>query len=498
MSNIKLPQIFSHNMVLQRDKKILVWGSSDDNKEIKVTLNNKSYGTIPKKNNWKIELEPMKAGGPYVLVIEQEDTVVSFSNVMIGEVWLAGGQSNMELELQNSENGLTEIENAHFENIRFYNVLKTAYIDEKSLNEEKNQNWKMAIGDACKDMSAVAFHFAKKLNDVLDVTIGIIDCYWGGTSAMCWMSEDYLLSDEDTKKNYDEYLDIINHMTDEDYENEMAKYNEEYEDWNQRVEAMKAVDPNVTWEILNEQAGLCPWPQPMGRKSPFRPGGLHETMIMRVAPFSLRGFIYYQGEEDWSRSLYYAKLNEMVIKQWREDFQDENLPFILTQLPMYIAKGDIDDKNWCILREQQELVTRNINHVSMAVTIDCGEFDNIHPIDKKTPGDRLALQSLGKVYGVLKKYDNMYIREVKYTGEIVIMEFENVYDGIKQVREIEGFEVAGSDLLFVKATAQISGKLIFAHNEQVKAPKYVRYAWTNFGKVNVYNSEGLPLAPFRK
>jgi sialate O-acetylesterase len=236
----------------------------------------------------------------------------------------------------------------------------------------------------------------------------------------------------------------------------------------------------------------------MGRKSPFRPGGLHETMIMRVAPFSLRGFIYYQGEEDWSRSLYYAKLNEMVIKQWREDFQDENLPFILTQLPMYIAKGDIDDKNWCILREQQELVTRNINHVSMAVTIDCGEFDNIHPIDKKTPGDRLALQSLGKVYGVLKKYDNMYIREVKYTGEIVMMEFENVYDGIKQVREIEGFEVAGSDLLFVKATAQISGKLIFAHNEQVKAPKYVRYAWTNFGKVNVYNSEGLPLAPFRK
>lgn len=166
---------------------------------------------------------------------------------------------------------------------------------------------------------------------------------------------------------------------------------------------------------------------------------------------------------------------------------------------MYIAKGDEDDKNWCILRQQQEIVTKENAKTGMAVIIDCGEFDNIHPTDKKTPGTRLALQALGKTYQVIDKYDNMFLDQAKVLGNEVVLSFRNTYGGIIAKEEVLlGFEISDDGNIYVTADARIDGQKIIVFSDKIQNPCVVRYAWTNFGKVNVYNQAGLPLAPFYK
>ena len=279
----------------------------------------------------------------------------------------------------------------------------------------------------------------------------------------------------------------------------MKEYNDEWTAWDGRVQKLRKENPDIQWEKINEKAGLCPWPQPMGRKSPYRPFGLHETMIMKVAPYTIKGFIYYQGEEDWSRSAFYHKMNTMVIRQWRQDFEDESLAFYITQLPMYMAKGDVDDKNWCVLRDEQMKTEKENDNVGLAVLIDCGEFDNIHPTDKKTPGYRLACQALGKTYGVIEKFDNMYIDKFKTLRNRIRINFKNTYGKINiKGDQILGFEVSETGRAYYKADAILDDDSIILQCDKIDYIRCVRYAWTNYGTVNVYNKEWLPLAPFNE
>lgn len=502
MAVFKIASIFSNHMVLQRDKKITVWGNGVEESYIKVTLNDTTVKGRVKGGKWLIQLPSMEAGGPYTMMVTDGSSTIAFTDVMVGEVWFAGGQSNMELELKDCKNGKEEVAHANQPNIRFYNTLKIPFIDSEALKEEEKTSWHLCNENTAHNMSAVGYFYAKKLAQELNVTIGIIDCYWGGTSITCWMSREYLEKDLDAYSYIEAYEAKVGNKTDEQYEEEMKVYNKAYLAWCERVDNLREENPNISWEEINEKAGICPWPQPTGRKSPFRPAGLYETMVSRVKPYTIRGFIYYQGEEDVYKASLYGKLMVKLIDQWRSDWKDDCLPFLFVQLPMYIAKGAIDDKQWAILRDQQMKVFRTIKNTGMAVIIDCGEFDNIHPLDKQTVGYRLALQGLKVAYSIDQNADAPIFKDYVIEEDTFRLYFYNmgkkiiIKNGDVKENNIVGFEVAGEDLNFVPATATLDGVEILVSAKEIQNPQYVRYAWTNYGSTSVYSEYDLPLAPF--
>lgn len=500
--SIKVAPIFSNHMVMQRHKKIRVWGEGVEGSQIEVTLNNKKSVCKVKDGKWILELPSMEAGGPYTMSVTDGISSIVFQDVMVGEVWFAGGQSNMELELKDCKNGAREVANANNKNIRFYNTFKTAFIDGNSLKQEEKTSWELCTPNAAGHMSAVGYFYARELAKNLNVTIGIIGCYWGGTSITCWMSKEYLEKDLDAYSYVQAYDKKVGNKTDEQYEEEMKAYNEEYLAWCSRVDKLKKEDPDISWELINEKAGLCPWPQPAGRKSPYRPAGLYKTMVSRVSPYTLKGFIYYQGEEDVYKASLYGGLMVRLIDQWRSDWQCDTLPFLFVQLPMYIAKGQKDSKQWPVLRDQQMKVFKTIKNTGIAVIIDCGEFDNIHPLDKQTVGYRLALQGLKVAYGIDKNADAPTLRDYRLEDNKIRLYFDNmgeriiVKSSLKNENKVESFEIAGDDLNFVSAKATIDGTTILVFNEKIKKPRYVRYAWADYGPTQICGEFGLPLAPF--
>ncbi len=577
---VRLAGIFKDGMVLQQNQRNRIWGEADAmDQKIFIKFADQILETTwisMIENTWEAYLPALPAGGPYTLQVgvgrREADITwgLELTDILIGEVWFAGGQSNMELELQNSEGGQEILQTTADADLRFYNVPKYAIVDEELQNLEANTSWKRADSDAICDVSAVAYHFGVKLREELNVPIGIIDCYWGGTSATCWVSEEALSDVPEVEPYLTEWQEECTRKSESTYRLEMDAYNVELEAWNRRVEALRAEDPDVTWEVLNVKAGRCPWPQPKGSTSPFRPFGLHESMVRRVAGYGIRGFIYYQGEEDWSRSSFYEKLNSAVIRQWRADFSkldyaqilpvsddhvpvssSSELPFYLVQLPMYIEGGVEDDKNWCVLRQQQQMVTEQNENTACACIIDCGEYDNIHPTDKKTPGTRLALQALGRTYGEISEYDNMVPEFVSYEDAQVRIHLNNTYGEIEFRRtdgkmltakldrcrtdagkqnqrpaengvqyqlplaeanpgDIYGFELTEDGVHFVPAEvkvanaedarvpshASVSSDSLIVSNPDISHPTGVRYAYTNYGVANLYNRIGLPLIPF--
>lgn len=517
---LKVAPIFGDNMVLQRNKENYIWGKGVDGDVVEIDFLRRTYLADVENGIWKVKLAAVDAGGPYTMDITCKEEKLHFQNILIGEVWFAGGQSNMELELQNSDNGKAVSEQANRESIRFFNVPKLPYIDEDFEKKYEDTGWQIMKGRVCDTMSAVAFYFANKVYDSLRVPIGIIDCYWGGTSALSWVSEEMIQTEPAASAAFMDYQKQIESKSEEEYEAELAAFEKEVADWDAKADELRKVNPDILWSELCEKLGDNPWEPPMGKKSPYRPCGLHETMVMQVAPYGIRGFLYYQGESDETRSRFYGKLNSMVIRQWRKDFEDEDLDFYLTQLPMFIADGAEDDKNWCIVREQQKQVTKDNKRTHMAVIIDCGEYDNIHPTDKTIPGERLALQVLGKTYGRIKEYNAMGIENVEYQDGKMIVHFHSTYGGIhlwrykdqmteenkavvgwkercEKPEKIYGFEVSDDGEHYVEAEGEIiSDEAIALWSPELENPIHVRYAWSNFCVTNVYNNADLPLVPF--
>lgn len=491
--------VFSDNMVLQRDKNINIWGNGDDGDIVTITLAGIEARASVRYKKWMATLPSMEAGGPYVVKVTDGKSFIEFNNVMIGEVWLAGGQSNMELELQNSKDGEKIVEKINDNNIRFYNTLRLSYIDDEFLKKEANNSWQECNPKTAGAWSAVAYYYAKKLSEELNVTVGIIGCNLGGTSASAWISREELEIDKDTNTYVEEYDKANEGRSFEQYLEELRKYNIWYEQWQKKVDRCYREKPDILWSEVLKIAGESRWPEPLGPKSPFRAGGLYETMLKRVMPYTLRGFIYYQGESDDHKPNIYGKLLTKLINQWRQDWKDDELPFIFVQLPMFIGCEDEDNKSWAIIREAQMKVYKTIKNTGIAVALDCGEFNNIHPVDKKPVGIRLALQALYNVYcrEDIKAYGPIY-KSFRYIRNSIEISFDYAEDGlVVKGDKIEGFEVAGEDKEFIKANAEIIGSKIIVSSDKLLEPKYVRYEWTNYGAVNLYNKAGLPASPFR-
>lgn len=491
-------QMFSDHMVLQRDKKVEVWGTGVSGEIVQVEIAGQQAETTVADGQWSLHLEPLIAGGPYEMQITCGNERKTFRDVLVGEVWLAGGQSNMELELQNSDDGANQVKAADHEQIRFYNVVKTGVLTENVIKEQEKQLWKVCTPEQAGDVSAVAYFCARRLQQELQVPVGVIDCYIGGTSVTCWMDEDTLNQTAEGKGYIKRYADLVGDKTEEEYQAEMEEYNRLWKIWDDGVQAERKKNPDVTWEYLNEHVGMCPWPQPAGLTSNFRPANPYRGMVSRVIPYTLRGFWYYQGEEDSYLPEAYGVLLKSLIRCWREKWNDAEAPFILTQLPMYEANAEKDDKCWAGIREQQAMVAEQLPNTYMNVLIDCGEFDNIHPTDKLTVGERMAALCLEHVYGRPCHADGPKIQTVLKKEAQVQVTFSGAPLQVKG-NTIPLFELAGADEVYYPAQAELCGEHeVIVYSAEVPAPQYVRYAYTNFGKVTLFDSYGLPAAPFRR
>lgn len=559
--------IFASHMVLQRNKPIAVFGALDADcaglevsAEIRdfdgsVIVQAHAYASKEIKNSlspWRVMLPAQPEGGPYTLRVTAGNDFIEYYDVLIGEVWMAGGQSNMELELRNSENAEEALENCADPLLRFYNVPKTGVINR---NAEHAASWQESSPENSGVMSAVAYYFARKLRNELDsdLPIGIIDCYIGGTSISCWMSEDALNSSESGRGYLARYEQAVAGKTQEQFDLEYSEWQSRSDTWNASIAAAREADPDVTWDTLTQQYGECPWPPPMTPTSQWRPTGPFHAMLERIVPYSLAGFLWYQGEEDEPYCGSYRELLGMMIGEWRA-LWSESLPFLIVQLPQWIDKkvdeGEGDPMLWPVLREAQWDAAQSIDNVFAICTMDCGEYNNIHPVDKRTPGERLGNCALHQVYGMSRipvygptvlgfRCDEggcvrlffRYAHGLHFSGTTPDSygdKFDKSLPSLVRLPERSGFELAGADGVFHPATAAIfvdcdiddlinakvnvvdynatefgipinsrSIGTITLATPEVPVPVMMRYAWRSWGPAPLVNDNDLPAHPFK-
>lgn len=498
-NSFKLSVLFTDNMVIQRECNVPIWGRAVDGTEIKVEFCGQIKVTTAVGGKWHIILSPLEMGGPYEMRITADSERLVLKNVLIGDVWLAGGQSNMEWILQNSLNGTEEIPRADHPNIRHYAVPKIEFEEVHSEAEaDENPAWEICTPENAGMFSAVAFHFAKEINKDLNMPIGIINCNWGGTSASCWMSEEYLEADSDLKSYLDEYNEAIYNLTEEEYENQRRDYVKRQEEYNKKYQQFKLEHPEVEEHLIHLNLDIeSPWPPPMGPKCFLRPSGLYYTMLQKVVPYAMKGVIWYQGESDTYKPRLYGKLFSKMIENWRKEFNNPSLPFLFVQLPFFGGENP-DGEEWAFLREQQASTVKNVSNTGMAVIIDCGEKDDIHPLNKKTVGERLALLAKAEIYGLNAEYLGPMYKQMNIDRNKVTLFFDHVGDGLEMKGEmLKGFTICGEDSNFVEAIAKIEGDTAVIYSEKVDNPTAVRYGWANYMGINLYSKNGLPAGPFR-
>jgi sialate O-acetylesterase len=484
MNIIRVNPIFGDHMVIQRDAKVPIWGTGANGERVTVSCRGNQVDTVVQDGKWTVELSPMKAGGPEEIVIKSLAQSFVLNDILIGDVWLAGGQSNMEFVLKDSKGSEAEIATAHMPTVRFYNVPKVAYEDGK----EHHSSWQICSSATAGQLSAVAYYYAKQVIASQHIPIGIISCNWGGTSATCWMSKRDLLDDSELSIYVDEYEQLLDTFDPQAYDDESRSYNQQVIDYSRR-EARG---------LQGEELGAYPWPPPLGPKSFLRPYGLYETMLRKVVPYAIKGALFYQGETDANRPVLYERLLSRMIENWRNDWDNQALPFLFVQLPTYSNDGRPDGEDWALLRESQWLVSERVPHTGMAVILDCGEYDDIHPKDKKPVGERLALVGLDRVYGVDVESSGPVFKELNIEQGKIMVNFSHIGEGLA-ARDIElrGFEIGDEQGNYVTASATIRGNEVEVRSHLIPQPTKVRYGWANYTDANLINSHGLPAGSFR-
>ncbi|MDR0419304.1 MAG: sialate O-acetylesterase, partial [Prevotellaceae bacterium] len=404
-------------------------------------------------------------------------------SVYVGEVWLAGGQSNMAWQLAKDLNGKQAVNEATNTKIKLLMVPQIYYEGHKVKNN--SLKWKNATGDDVGEMSAVAYYFAKELQGNLGVPVGIVCCYKGGTAAEVWMSKESLEKNADFKPILIRYDSILSSYGENGYQEAYDVYTKELREYRNAVKANDATAKRPT--------------EPMGSYSYKRPVGLYESMLKKIIPYTFRGTIWYQGEANASRAEQYQKLFPALIKLWRDDFKNPKMPFLFVQLSNYDHPNYGQNPNWAELREAQLKTWDNVSHTAMAVSIDVGNKNDIHPIEKQPVGERLAAAALATVYGSKIEYSGPVYKKFTIKENYILLDFNHVGNGlaIKNGSELKGFFICGDDKQFTPAQAEIVGNQIKVWADNIQKPTAVRYGWANYTDANLFNKNGFPATPFR-
>lgn len=494
---LRLAPIFTDHMVLQREKPVRIWGRAESGSDITAHLGDARGYARAENGAWEILLPPMPAGGPHTLEIACGLEEIHLEDVMLGEVWLCGGQSNMELVLQDAEDPAPALDTCRDSSVRLYALCKQGFFDKHFYEQEAASCWQLPEPGTCRHWTAVGYFFARDLAQRLGVTVGLISCNYGGTSASAWISRDYLEKSEAGRLYLQDYDSAMEGLSEEEANAAYDAYLAYHSAWQEKVAACYEKDPHTPWERVLEICGENRYPGPPAPKNPLRPHGLYDTMVARIIPYTLRGVLYYQGESDDHRPEHYETLLRTLIAQWRTDFRDDALPFLLVQLPMFGYDDTWQGTSWCGIREAQERVYRTMRHTGLAVIPDCGEMGNIHPKEKREPARRLVLQALTQVYGMAAEhaFSPMY-RFCLPEEKGLRVYFDHGEDGIV-LRGEGGFAVCGSDGVWHPAKAQPRGDSILLSSEDVPHPLAARYLWQNYMEPTAFTAAGMPVAPFR-
>ena len=493
--NFTCARIFSDNMVLQRNQEIPVRGSGTPGAEVTVEFNGAVVtGKVAENGIWIVKLPAMDKRGALTLTAKSEGETITFQNVVLGEVWLAGGQSNMEFEMYKAKGGFADSANSYDPDLRYYQVEMVENNDTRHiLKRPCPDGWVVAGPDVAQEFSAVGYYFAKRLREELgDVPVGIVGNSWGGTSASCWLSEEKLRADPDFAVYFTDYEKQCEGRTQAEYMQAKKEYDAKVAAYEAKLTHLRETyKVEEEWRANYKQLETTyPWPPPMGDHCFMRPCGLYETLIKYPAPYGVRGAIWYQGEGDASQTLapMYAKLLKNVMDEWKKDYMSPDMYVGVVQLTSY---GTDEEDAWGIVRTQQEKMAVEDGRGAFCVTYDVGEPDNIHPIEKRTVGYRLADQILVKTYG--KDLDVAY-------AEIADSKAENGTITLKVTQPLvanddaKGFQIlADGKWSWVKGKADAESITLFADKAEA-----VRYAYTTWTDANVYQKNGIPVKPFLK
>ncbi|MBL3655774.1 sialate O-acetylesterase [Fulvivirga sp. 2943] len=606
--SVRLPHIFADHMVLQRDIPLRIWGWNTPDQEVNVKIDSIQATTISDANGkWELLLPPHSAGGPYELEVTSEGTVI-FRDVLYGDVWLAGGQSNMEWKIGwKIDNWEEELKDANYPNIRYYEVANELAPDPQS--DISSGKWVKASSETAKEFSAVAWFFAKHNHQEKKVPVGIIDSNWGGTPAEAWVDARKLLSIPGYKEEAAHVLDP--HI---DWE-EKVRQNEANQEEKWRIisdkegaiktgaqlisykdnkweevdvptddplsdiawlrkdfklkntpqkaqlylgdlvqEAMVFVNGKLiaeegwqdTTAILEIESGLLKkgknlvairvvnsWDNKVRIGKPgkvwlkagdekidlegkwkysndiepkvpnvefyhWKPGFLYNAMIAPLTGYGLKGFIWYQGENNAGQHEYYEGVFKALITDWRVHWKQEYVPFLFVQLANYMQRVEVQpESDWAYLRDAQSGALE-LPNTGMATIIDIGVAEDIHPRNKQDVGKRLWLAARKVAYNEDIVYSGPVYSSMQVTGNKAEISFVNTGAGLMvKGSKLEGFIIAGADGEFHKAQAELKGNKVIVTSDLVNAPKAVRYGWADNPKATLYNKEGLPAVPFK-
>lgn len=521
MTNFQTAQIFGDNMVLQFQKPVSVFGTGTDGTKITVSISGMeaaTNSTVVHNGRWLVMLPPQPAQDSVELTVSDGSESRTFTNVAVGAVWLAGGQSNMELELRNCSTGKDSLENDDTPSVRFYYTMKKTIADDSFFESEKQMVWNdFSNKESAQYWSAVGYYFAKELSERLGMTVGIIGCNWGGSSASAWMKREY--ADGETAVYFEDYDSATAGKSEQQLKQDYLDYQAYHNEWERKSAEYYGNTPNPTWDGCLAYCGENKYPGPASPLNPMSPGVLHKSMIERIAPYTMTGVIWYQGESDDHRPGMYYKLLNQMIRNWRDDWNDDELFFVIGQLPMHRWEADPDFKNWCAIREAQAKTARTTAGTALAVLTDCGEFSEIHPKDKKTPAHRFCLAALNGCYqvqfvdgeegqeGGFSTFNPEAYEVCWNSGSVDVFVSTGLCLEVKDdAEEISGFELMSSDGEWHAAKAVLSDKELWNAGEGTEIisvtgtadPRGVRYLWTNYtDDIPLRDGEnGVPLPPF--
>jgi sialate O-acetylesterase len=480
-ADVKPHALIADGMVLQQGVKVPIWGSADDEEKVTVHFQDQEISTVAKGGTWLVRLDELKAGGPYEMTITGKNRI-QFRNILIGEVWVCSGQSNMEWPVQVTAHADKAIADSANPMIRLFTVARTAAAFPLDHVQGK---WQECGPDTVKSFSAVGYFFGRDVQKARNVPVGLIHSSWGGTPAEAWTSKAALEAEPALK-----YLSQRQTSALAAYPGVIDKYIArlgKYEEAFSKAVAKDQDPPNPP--VL---------PVPPSR-NPNGASTLYNGMIAPIIPYAMRGAIWYQGESNAGRAYEYRTLLPTMIKNWRTDWKQGNFPFLIVQLaPFMKIETEPGESQWAELREAQLLTTLTVPNTALAVITDVGEENDIHPRRKEPVGARLALAARALAYGEKIAYSGPVHHAMRTEGNKAILSFEHTGSGLAaKGGPLTGFTLAGKDRKFVKAQAEIHGDKVAVWSPTVDEPVAVRYGWTNYPVVNLWNKEGLPASPFR-
>lgn len=498
-AEVKLPAVFSDGMVLQQLQLVRVWGTADAGEEVKLTFGEQAHSMLTASDGkWSITLNPMNANAtPTDLVVAGKNTI-TVKNVLVGEVWICSGQSNMQWTVKQAGNAEAEIAGANHPQIRMFNVERSPSMTPQP---DCKGAWKEATPANAGDFSAVGYFFGRHLHQVLKVPVGLINTSWGGTRIEAWTSREAL---EERPCASELLADWADHVSKWDAAKEQAAFDQRNADWREQVKKIDAENAKLP-AGKKKTKPRAPRPPDDPTKTPHHPSVLFNGMVAPLVPYGIKGVIWYQGESNQRRAFQYQELMPTMINDWRKQWVDV-FSFYMVQLASFgnsrpVTKDAGVADTWAELQEAQTLTAQTIDKSGIAITNDIGEQNDIHPKNKQEVGRRLALWALANDYGRTgtEYCGPLYLSSV-VQGDKVRVQFTHVGGGLKtrDGKEPGHFQITGADQKWVWAKAKIEGNEVVVWSEQVPEPVGVRYAWASWPEgANLVNAEGLPASCFR-